>query len=334
MVLDNADDVDTFFAKPASDITDSERIMPFIEFLPQSSQGLMLITTRDKRVGGRLTGSQTVISVDPMSPLEAQDLLRTQLKRSDDCNDDQSRKLVNILEHIPLAITQAAAFISENNLALSEYLEILCNDDSDLQDLLSEDLGDLRRDPRSQNSVIKTWKISYDSISKQKPRAAEMLSLMAVLDRQGIPKSLLQNDVDRITDVVTALGILQAFSLIRAEDGGAGYVVHRLVQLATRKWLEMQGTKEKWQEKALLLLADMFPAGNFESWTTCESLLPHAQIVTRYENVNEACPEQFAHLLKNMAQFDKLQGRYEIACKRNSNAFEVQKKLSGSEHPH
>ena len=210
---------------------------------------------------------------------------------------------------------------------------MLRTDDSDLQDLLDEDLGDLRRDSESQNSVIRTWKLSFGLISEQKPRAAEMLSLMAALDRQGIPKSLLRNDADRNIDVATALGILQAFSLISAGDGGLGYEVHRLVQLATRSWLEMQGTKENWQEKALLVLADMFPAGNFESWTTCESLLPHAQTVTQYENANEACPERFAHLLRNMAHFDMMQGRYEIAHTRGLAAFEVQKKISGLEHP-
>ena len=333
MVLDNADDIDTFFAKPTSTVDDSERSMPLINYLPRSSQGLMLITTRDKRISGRLTDTHTPIRVGPMSSLEAQELLLSRSKRPNGSNDDNPRILVDALEYIPLAITQAAAFIRENNLTLAEYLKLLRTDDSDLQDLLEEDLGDLRRDSESQNSVIRTWKLSYDLLSKQKPRAAEMLSLMAVLDRQGIPESLLRNDADRNIDIITALGVLQAFSLISAEDGGSGYEMHRLVQLATRKWLEMQGTKEKWQEKALLVLADIFPNGRFESWATCESLLPHAQMVTQYKNAKEGCPEEFAHLLTNIACFDMRQGRYEIAHTRSLAAFEVQKKISGLEHP-
>ena len=122
MVLDNADDLDIFFAKPTSTVADSERTVSLIDYLPQSSQGLMLITTRDTRIGGRLAGRPTSIPVDPMSPSEAQDLLRSQLKRPDSGDDDNSRILVDALEYIPLAITQAAAFISENNLALIEYL--------------------------------------------------------------------------------------------------------------------------------------------------------------------------------------------------------------------
>ena len=333
MVLDNADDLDTFFAKQTSTGTDSERTMPLIDYLPHSSQGLILITTRDARMSRRLAGRDTSIVVEAMLPSEAQDLLRSRSERPGSDNDDNSRILVEELAYIPLAITQAAAFISENEIPLAEYLEILRTGDRDLQDLLDEDLGDLRRDPESQNSVIRTWKLSFDLISKQNPRAAEMLSFMAVLDRQGIPNSLLQNDTDRKTDFVAARGILQRFSLIRSVDGGSKFELHRLVQLATRKWLEIQGTKENWQEKALLVLIDMFPRRGFENWTTCESLLPHAQTVTQYGNLAEALPKEFARLLNSMAYFDIDQGRYEIASTRALAAIELQEKHFGLDHP-
>ena len=332
IVLDNADDLDTFFAKTTSSGADGQPTMPLIDYLPRSSQGLMLITTRDERISRRLGGRDTPIVVEAMLPSEAQDLLRSRSERTVSDNDDKSRILVDELSYIPLAITQAAAFISENEISLADYLEILRTGDSDLQDLLDEDLGDLRRDSESQNSVIRTWKISFDLISKQSPRAAEMLSLMAVLDRQGIPKSLLQNDTDRKTDFVTARGILQKFSLISTEDGGSKYKLHRLVQLATRKWLEVQGTKEKWQEKALLVLLDMFPGGEgtSEDWMTCEPLLPHVQTVTEYENIKKARPGQFAHLQCKAAYCNARQGRENDAYARAWAAFDMQREFPHS----
>jgi hypothetical protein len=39
---------------------------------------------------------------------------------------------------------------------------------------------------------------------------------MAVLDRQGVPKDLLMEENERKTDFMTAIGTLQAFSLISA----------------------------------------------------------------------------------------------------------------------
>jgi hypothetical protein len=91
---------------------------------------------------------------------------------------------------------------------------------------LSQDLGDSRRDFEIQNSIIKTWKLSLDQISRQKLRATELFSLMSVLDRQGIPKTRLSKDNKRGVDFTTALGTLQAFSLIGIERGGTNYEMH------------------------------------------------------------------------------------------------------------
>ena len=292
----------------------------------------MLVTTRDERLAKRLAGIDVSIVVSPMSSLEAQELLerRRALGSSDRCH---CKELFEALEYIPLAIAQAAAFIDENHITLSQYLEIFWSSDSELQDLLSEDLGDLRRDSQSHNSIIKTWKISFDLISKQKPRAAEILSLMAVLDRQGIPESLLRDASDRNIDFRTALGTLLAFSLIKAGTGGAGYGLHRLVQLATQRWLEMQDTIGKWQEKALTVVAGIFPSGEVDNWTICESLLPHAQKVLQYGDARKICLYEYSQLLCNVARLDLEQGHFENACAMYLAAIEVQSISFGSDHP-
>ncbi len=333
MVLDNADDLDTFFARPISTVAEGKPTLPLKDYLPQSSTGLLLITTRDKRMSARLAGTQASVVVHPMSYPEAQELLESQMGHPDSLNTNDSKTLIDALEYIPLAITQAAAFINENSISLTEYLDMFFTNDSDAQDLLDEDLGDRRRDFESQNSVARTWKLSFDLIRKQKPRAAEMLSLMAVLDRQGIPKSLLQKDTDRQIDITTALGTLQAFSLINTGSDGQGYGLHRLVQLATRRWLELQGTTKLWEEKALLVVADHFPTGNFETWTTCERLLPHAQAVIQCKDISETYPVEYSTLLHNVAYLDLSQGRFEIACTRLLAATELHKKIFGLVHP-
>lgn len=333
MVLDNADDLDTFFARPISTVAEREPTLPLKDYLPQSSRGLLLITTRDKRMSARLAGRQASVVVHPMSYPEAQELLESQMGHPESLNTDDSKTLIDALEYMPLAITQAAAFISENNITLTEYLEMFFTNDSDVQDLLDKDHGDRKRDSESHNSAIRTWKMSFDLIRNQNPRAAEILSLMAVLDRQGIPKSLLQKDTDRLIDITTALGTLQAFSLINTGSDGQGYGLHRLVQLATRRWLEMQGTIKLWEEKALLVVADHFPISNFENWTTCECLLAHAQAVIQRKDISETYPVEYSTLLHNVACMDMSQGRYEIACTRLLTTTELHKKIFGLEHP-
>ena len=333
MVLDNADDLDTFFGRPSSTASDNEDKSPLSDYLPRSSGGSTLITTRDERLGKRLAGMQASVIVNQMSPQEAQYLLeKWQMDPAGSSDDDPSMRLLEALGYIPLAITQAAAFISENQISLTQYLKMFHKSDSDIQDLLNEDLGDRRRDSQGHNSIIKTWKMSFDLISKQKPRAAEMLSLMAVLDRQGIPESLLRQEADRDIDFTTALGTLRAFSLVNPGIEGAGYEMHRLVQLATQKWLEIQGKIGEWQVKALLVVANMFPEGEFENWKMCESLLPHAQKVIQNADVIKSNPLEFSNLLSHMARFDTERGQYETAGARYSAAIDMRKQILGMDH--
>jgi len=194
----------------------------------------------------------------------------------------RSSELLELLGYLPLAITQAAAYISEYSITIEKYLEVFCADDSEMQDLLSNNLSDHRRDFESQNLVIRTRKVSFDKIRKRTPRAAEILSLMAVLDRQGTPETLLLRDGERKNEFITALGTLQAFFLVAAEKGGASLEIHRLVQVSTQRWLKLQGETSKWQEDALKLLSAAFPSSDYRNWVTCEALSPHVQAVAQY----------------------------------------------------
>lgn len=54
MVLDNADDLNVFFAKPEPSEMNIESTRPLINYLPESSQSSVLVTTRDNRIGKRL----------------------------------------------------------------------------------------------------------------------------------------------------------------------------------------------------------------------------------------------------------------------------------------
>lgn len=337
IVLDSADDLEIFFKKPTSNATDSECTSPLKDYLPQNPNGSILLTTRDERLAQRLAGRHASIIVDRMSPQEAQDLLRNrQVELPKHSDLDDTRNLLEALEYLPLAISQAAAFISENHITLSKYLATLRANDFDLQELLNEDLGDLRRDKESENSVVKTWKISFDLISEREPRAAEMLSLMAVLDRQSIPESLLRKPSDQNVGFMKALGTLLAFSLIKAGRDGSRYEMHRMVQLATQNWLQTQDQIGMWQEKALSMVADNFQHDD-EGWpqnlTVWGVLLPQAQTVIQYGEELGICTEKYAKLLRIVAYFDWMYGRDEMSVKRSIAAYEVRKRLYGTHHP-
>ena len=335
MVLDSADDLDLFFPRPAKNGQNTDRPQ-ITRFIPRSSVGTVIITTRDKRVAERLTDRQKPIPVLPMNNAEAQDLLRSKLPEEIGMDENEAADLVDALGNLPLAISQAAAFITENSMEVSQYLEAFRSDVSQVQDLLSEDLGDHRRYADSESSVFSTWKLSFDQITKQQPRAADILSLMAVLDRNAIPKSLLIRNNERPMDFTMALGTLQAFSLIVVEKVVAGrdtkFALHRLVQLSTRRWLELKDALIKWEETALQVISDHFPPGEYENWNQCEALSPHAQVVIQYEFKSNQNLLSRAQLLHNLARFDLRQSRYSLAYDRFSEIISVRKDLLGPDN--
>ena len=328
LVLDSADDIDLFFQNGAQGPMNTQH-QSMSEFIPRSPLGSIVVTTRDRRVAERLADRKKSIDVSLMSSSEAESLLRSKLTEELLSDPASLADLVEALENLPLAISQAAAFMTENNMDVSEYLAAFRQDAADF---LTEDLGDHRRPSESNNSLLATWNLSFKQISKKQPRAAELLSLMSVLDRNAIPKDLLVREGERTIDFKRALGTLQAFSLIIAEKDGT-FALHRLVQLSMGKYLEYEGTERRWQEKALIAMAKHFPPGDFNNWKTCEALSAHAQIVIAYDFQSDECLLQRAIIQHNLARFDGQQSRYPLAHRRYEEVITTRKQLLGLEHP-
>ena len=336
MIIDNADDASMFYGTRPSDphrIQNDSKL--FAQFLPQCTHGRVLITTRDRRLGERLSHRHGVIQITPLSPENSKDLLRSKISE-ENWSESDALKLVEYLSSLPLAITQAAAFISENNITVSEYLETLVNGDSDLKELLSEHLEDSRRDWNSENSVIRTWKLSFEQISKESPHAAEVLSLLAILDYHGAPRSFLQKEDDTETRYRTALGILQAFSLITVTRGqNAICKMHRLVALATQKWLELRGTLQYWHSQGLSILAKKFPGPgqqSFREFSNMLALMPHTRLVLGYQFNSTDEMLNCAKLLISTALFDLSNARYQQAFEKCERSLTIRESLLPSDH--
>ena len=71
-------------------------------------------------------------------------------------------------------------------MRVRQYLAELEEDEQHLVNCLSVELQDPRRARGYPNSVFRTWRLSFEQIQKQEPRAAEMVSLMTMLGAQHI----------------------------------------------------------------------------------------------------------------------------------------------------
>ncbi|KAJ6003887.1 hypothetical protein N7540_013169 [Penicillium herquei] len=337
MVLDNADDDSIFF----SGNTFNER-GPLVSFLPQAAHGSMLITSRSGLAARNLVGSEShVIAVQPMNEAESLALLRARIPAPQSGESGESggdeRALVQALECIPLAITQAAAYIT-NRLPLvtvSAYLRLFHESESKRTRLLqNEDSADLRRDPSIRYAVITTWQLSFEQIRQERPAATDLLALMSMFDRQGIPEDLVRDYDEDILDFHDALAPLLSYSLIRLEMNERLFDMHRLVQLSVRAWLDIHLERARWQEKSRAIMAEMFPDGEYESWAKCQRLLPHAKEVMK--SISDDHKEDRLHVATisfNCGWYLQRRGAYEEAEVMYRRALEAREKVHGREHP-
>lgn len=273
--------------------------------------GHVLITTRDDRVARRLAKEGKPIAVRPMSNDEAKSLFLSKLGGEESNLDEaEVRGLLDELDHLPLAVSQAAAFIEEMGISIADYTKALRGEDA--EEILHEELDDARRDEESDNSVFRTWKLSHDQIKQQKPRAAELLSLLAMLDRQSIPKSLL-----KVPEVTTSLGVLQYFNLVTPRAGLQSIQIHRLVQRFVQLSLQKDSATQKWQETALACVSKDYPTEiGVGQWSICDAIAPHVHVVTGYKYKTREARLDLAHLLCWAADFDIERGLYVQALER------------------
>ena len=199
MILDNADDPTIFFntceggQKMDADNSDHAQAS-LAAFLPQTQNGSILVTSRSRDAAFRLTGSdKDIIGIEPMNERHALDLFTKKIQGEFD--DGDATGLLQALDYMPLAISQAAAYINQRapRITVNRYLEDFQGSERNKARLLDTDVGDLRRDSSAFHSISMTWTISFEYIRQHRPSAARLLSLMSLFDRQGIPASLLRH---------------------------------------------------------------------------------------------------------------------------------------------
>ena len=184
MVVDNTDDASVFFhsASQSCPVGSVEQLLS--DFLPQSPNGSILVTSRSRDAAYRLTGSSAaIIEVEPMNKDDALALL--QKKLGSIANGDEAAELIRALDFMPLALTQAAAFIQQKapRMTISKYAEEVRRSDRDRARLLRKDVRDSRRDGRASNPITATGQTSFNNIRASAPTAARLLSLMSLFNR-------------------------------------------------------------------------------------------------------------------------------------------------------
>ena len=349
MVVDNVDDVETFFPSRKrqrhGNETDASAQIPLATYLPQSRNGTILVTSRSQDAATRLVGgynrTKGVLAMDEEEGLQ---LLRNKLQ--DPPVQESAIDLLRALDYIPLAVVQAAAYINRRGrMTVAGYLAEFGKDSKKRESLLNWDAGELRRDESASNSVVTTWQMSFEQIQRERRSAAELLSLMSFFNAQSIPESVLrkhsraaakEEELEDNEDADSAfdedLDTLQAYSLVSMIADSDALEMHALVQFCTRVWLSSCSDAEQWERRFVELMAQELPNGDHENWAKCQQLLPHVEPLFSTQPASEEALEAWAQVLSNAAWYLLNSGSYSVARHVAAKAVAAGEKALGREH--
>ncbi|CAI6014743.1 unnamed protein product, partial [Clonostachys chloroleuca] len=354
MVLDNADDLELFGVGRAQPRNNKD----LHEYIPHASQGIILWTSRDAHIAGTLVGSRRGIEVQSMSTNEAATLLARVRDKESTLKEEGVNVLLEELQHLPLAISQAGAYMRRMSMTVEEYLSLLAQGKTRWEVLKWSDF-DRHRRPTVSNSVLETWRISIEQIRAESEISYQILHVIAYVDSQDIPQELIaaaagRNRIDdegmQLTDLdvrgaITRLVEFSFLGLRQNEEGGCSYEMHKLVQEAIRYGLRMRGPMETglgemvdregglekgeayYSSVALQIVRDLFPVQEGKPW-----YMAHAIQVGEWAKVS-GTEVDTARLLSQVSGFLYDQGRWREKETVDKRVWDLRREVLGERHP-
>ncbi|MEU6339207.1 tetratricopeptide repeat protein [Streptomyces cellulosae] len=219
---------------------------------PSSPHGRVLVTTR-RRDAALFGEGRRRIEVGLFTPDESVAYLTASLDAQDRSEPgDQLAALASDLGHLPLALSQAAAYLIDSNQTAADYRALLTDRATTLDQLAPDVLPD-----EQAAACAAAWSLSIDRADTLRPvgLARPMLHLAALLDANGIPRDVLTGPRARAhlaatnltpepapctqADAVRVLRSLDRLSLIdhTPETPHQAVRIHRLIQRAARDTL-------------------------------------------------------------------------------------------------
>ncbi|MGW3957446.1 FxSxx-COOH system tetratricopeptide repeat protein [Streptomyces sp. NPDC004752] len=171
------------------DVTDPDDLRGW--WPPAGPHGRTLVTTR--RQDAALTGhGRRLISVGLFTEAESLAYLTAALATHDRQEPDgHLAALAEDLGQLPLALSQAAAYLIDTGISVSAYRSLLADRTRTLADAVPEALPDGQA-----HSMAAAWALSIDRADTLRPAglARPLLRLAAFLDPNGIPETVLTSE--------------------------------------------------------------------------------------------------------------------------------------------
>jgi tetratricopeptide (TPR) repeat protein len=262
-------------------------------------------------------------------------LARVAERQHEDGDEQAARKLAEELGFLPLALEQAASFLTKVSCSFEQYREYLRDA---RPKLLSYEAEGGTRYPAS---VAKTWSLTLEWLSSL---SRALLRLAAWLAPEAIPRGLftaeeallsemlgVSVDVSRLS-IDLALAELDGFSLVRLTSKTVS--VHRLLQAVERDSLSGEDC-ERWLDRASRFFNAFAPAspGDARTWDVWLSLAPHAEALLEHTKRHVIDTLPIALMVNQFGLFLLARAEYAQAEPMFRRALAIYEKALGPEHP-
>lgn len=272
---------------------------------------------------------------------------------------ESAKKLAQELGHLPLALEQSAAYISQmDNYTFSKYLNRF---QKKKEEMFEKDGAEPELPSpythKQYRTVTTTWQINFEQVSRE---ASELFTAAAFLDPDGIPFDIFiqgyeslggeladllkDEDEDEKNDLMQEmLRELSKFSLVKWRGLGNKFTIHRLVQAATRFNLK-ESDQEKYKSTLNNVLNCLCSSDTSDisqwaislewaigdgTWENHQKLFPHAQSALRYAEKDQIVSESVSSLNFFVANYFGTNLIYEDSIKFYEKAIINQASIKG-----
>ena len=296
--------------------------------LGELSGGHVLITTR------RDTGWEQIadpIRLDVLDPGPAAELLATRTGYRDTTSQDAVAAIATELGYLPLALDQAAAYITQTRLTPAVYLQRLHEHPATMYAAAASG--------QAQRTVARVWDITIEAIRARQLPAINLLHILAYYAPDNVPRIILGGGDETVRLAVDdALGVLASYSMITLTPQTVS--MHRLVQaviLARHPTAEESATFGGGPPEitALEWLDDAIrgnPETDVAEWPLLRVLIPHAgELSARIPPGDQ--PRRLARIQNHIGLFQGSQGQHEQALALLESALKITEAALGSDDP-
>jgi len=311
------------------------------DFIPLRPKGHIILTSRAQIFSN--LGIMDPIKMDEMSADESKEFLLIRTGRNnhqlEQIEIDAIEQLGEKLDHFPLALEQAGAYIHEKSSSFNDYLISYRKRGIELLEKTTLD--------RYQKTVATTWSLNFEQVEQTSNAAIDLLYVSAFLNPYSIPLELIAQGANELGPVLCesladvesnplaldeVLDPLKKYSLINRDPVSPTYSIHRMVQAVLKDRMD-NDTQRKWAERTVKAVDKAFPEVKFKTWNICEAMIPHAKTCLELIEKSNFEFQEAARLLNKAGNYLKARALYGEAELFLEQALGVRKKVLEEDNP-